>query len=184
MVTDFVVDDAQRLGVLGGDDDAAGVAVDTVAQSRGKGIFPPGIPLPLLVEVCLDVIDEGVHLLRLVSVDYQPRTLIQQHQVLILIHNVKAGLKEGEEHIFLPRLVEKLIVNIQLQHVPLGQPLIPGSPLAVDLDALYSNVFLQQSRGQQGQGLPHEPIQPLPGVIFSHGKLTHLLSPSGSIGLL
>ena len=137
-----------------------------------------------MVEIRLNVVYKGVHLLRFVRMDHQARFLIQQHKVLVLIHDVKAWLKEGEEHIFLPRLVEKLIVNIQLQHVPLGQPLIPGSPLAVDLDALYSNVFLQQSRGQQGQGLPHEPIQPLPGVIFSHGKLTHLLSPSGSIGLL
>ena len=34
-VTDLLVDDAQRFGVLGGDDDAAGVAVDAVAQGLG-----------------------------------------------------------------------------------------------------------------------------------------------------
>ena len=68
--------------------------------------------------------------------DHQARLLIQQHKVLVLIHNVKTWLKEGEEHIFLPGLVEKLIIYIQLQHIPLAQPLIPGSPLTVDLDAL------------------------------------------------
>ena len=47
------------LGVLGGHDDAAGVAVDAVAQGRSKGVLVPGIPLLLLVEVGLNVGDEG-----------------------------------------------------------------------------------------------------------------------------
>ena len=136
VVTDFIVDDAQGLGIFGGDNDAAGIAVDAVAQGRGKGVFPPGIPLPLLVEIRLNVVYKGVHLLRFVRMDHQARLLIQQHKVLVLIHDVKAWLKEGEEHIFLPGLVKKLIIYIQLQHIPLAQPLIPGSPLSVDLDAL------------------------------------------------
>ena len=82
-VPDLLIDDAQGLGIFGGDDDASGVAVDAVAQGRGKGV------LPLLVKVRLDVIDEGVDLLRLVGVDHQPRPFVQQHQVLILIYDIQ-----------------------------------------------------------------------------------------------
>ena len=123
------------------------------------------------------MVDEGVHLLRFVGVDHKPRALIQQHEIFILIHDVQAGLKEGEEHIFLPRLVKKLVVYIELQNVPLRKTLIPHSPLAVHLDALEADVFLQQRRRQQGQGLAHEPIQPLAGVVLSHGKLLHFPPP-------
>ena len=48
-VADLVVQNAQRLGVFRRDDDAAGVAVDAVAKRRGKGVFPPGVPLFLLI---------------------------------------------------------------------------------------------------------------------------------------
>ena len=88
-VPDLLIDDAQGLGIFGGDDEASGVAVDAVAQGRGKGVLPPGVPLPFLVKVRLDVIDEGVDLLRLVGVDHQPRPFVQQHQVLILIYDIQ-----------------------------------------------------------------------------------------------
>jgi len=84
-VPDLLVKDAQGLGVLGGHDDAAGVAVDAVAQGRSKGVLVPGIPLLLLVEVGLNVGDEGVHLFVLVRVAQQARPFVEQHQVFILI---------------------------------------------------------------------------------------------------
>ena len=59
-IPDLVVQNPQRLGVLRGDDDAAGVPVDPVAEGGGEGILLPGFPLPLLGQVGLDVGDEGV----------------------------------------------------------------------------------------------------------------------------
>ena len=111
-IPDLLVDDPQGLGVFGGDDDAAGVAVDAVAQRRGEGVLPPGVPLPLLVEVCLNVVDEGVDLLRLVGVDHQTGALVQQHQILVLVDDIQAGAEQGEEQIILPGLVEELVVDV------------------------------------------------------------------------
>ena len=111
-VPDFFVDDAQGLGVFGGDDDAAGVAVDAVAQGRGEGVFPSGVPLPLLIQIRLDVVDEGVDLLRLVGVDHQAGPLVQQQQILVLIHDVQAGLEQRQEKIVLPGLVKELVVDV------------------------------------------------------------------------
>ena len=45
MVPDLLIDDAQGLGIFGGDDDTAGVPVDAVAQGGGKGVLPLGVPL-------------------------------------------------------------------------------------------------------------------------------------------
>ena len=111
-VADLLVDDPQRLGVLGGDDDAAGVAVDAVAQGGGKGVLPLGVPFPLLVEVRLNVVDESVDLLRLVGVYHQPRPLVQQHQVLVLVHDGETGLEKRQEQIVLTGVVEELVVDV------------------------------------------------------------------------
>ena len=54
-VVDLLVEDTQRLRVLGGDDDAAGVAVDAVAQRRGESVFGLRIPLTVLAQVGLNV---------------------------------------------------------------------------------------------------------------------------------
>ena len=109
---DLLVEDAQGLRVLGGDDDAAGVAVDAVAQGGGKGVLPLGVPLPLLVEVRLNVVDESVDLLRLVGVYHQPRPLVQQHQVLVLVHDGETGLEKRQEQIVLTGFVEELVVDV------------------------------------------------------------------------
>ena len=97
----LLVDDPQCLGVLGRDDDAAGIAVDTIAQRRRKGIFPLGVPLPFLIQICLDVVDEGIHLLRLVGVDHHSLGLIRQQQVLILVHHRQVRLEQRQKQIFL-----------------------------------------------------------------------------------
>ena len=45
MVFDLLIYDPQGLRVLGGNDNAAGVPVDPVAQGGRKGVLPFGIPL-------------------------------------------------------------------------------------------------------------------------------------------
>lgn len=57
-VPDLLIDDAQGLGIFGGDDNASGVAVDAVAQGRGKGVLLSGPPLAVGVEICLNVINQ------------------------------------------------------------------------------------------------------------------------------
>ena len=119
------------------------------------------------------MVDEGVHLLRLVGVDYQSRPLVDQQQVLVLVHDVHLGLEQRQEHVLLRRPVEELVVDIQLHHVALGQALVPLGSGAVDLDALDAYVLLQQRRRQQRQRLGHEAVQPCAGVIFPDGQLPH-----------
>ena len=113
-IPDFIVDDPQGFRIFGGNDNAACVAVDPVAQSRRKGIFPTGIPLPLLVEVGLDVVDKRIDLFRLVGMDHKTGPLIQKEEVFILVEDVQLRLEKGEKEVVLPGLVEKLIVDIEL----------------------------------------------------------------------
>ena len=58
------------------------------------------------------MVDEGVDLLRFVGVNHQPRAFIQQQQILVLIHDVQAGLEQGQEKIVLPGLVKELVVDV------------------------------------------------------------------------
>ena len=49
MVSDFFVDNAKCFRIFCGDDDSAGIAVNAVAQGRGKSVLPLGFPFFLLV---------------------------------------------------------------------------------------------------------------------------------------
>ena len=51
--------------------------------------------------LCLNVVDEGIHLLRLVGVDHHPLGLIRQQQVLILVHHRQVRLEQRQKQIFL-----------------------------------------------------------------------------------
>ena len=88
-VFDLLVQDAERLGGLGGDDDAAGVAVDAVAERGREGMLLTGAPFVLCVEVGLDVVDERLAVFRaVVRVDGLTRLLIDEEDVLVLIYNI------------------------------------------------------------------------------------------------
>ena len=58
------------------------------------------------------MVDQGVDLLCLVGVDHQAGALVQQQQILVLIHDVQAGLEQGQEKIVLPGLVKELVVDV------------------------------------------------------------------------
>ena len=57
---DLLVHDPQGFRVFRGDHDAAGVAVNAVAQGRGKGMLFFGPPFALLIGIRLNICDQGV----------------------------------------------------------------------------------------------------------------------------
>jgi len=153
-ILDLLVHDPQGFGGLGGDDDAAGVPVDAVAQGGREGVLPSRAPLPLLVEVGLDVVDEGAAVLRaVVGMDGKPRPLVHQEDVLVLVDNGKLGSRHGQVGVVLPGLVEELVIDIQLKDIALFQPGVPVGAGVVELDALDADILLGQRRRQQGHGL-------------------------------
>ena len=112
-VFDLLIHDPQGLRRFGGDDDTTGVTVDAVAQGGGKGIFLPGTPFPFLIQIRLDMIDKRPSILRtIVGMNRQPRTLIHQQDVFILVDNVQLGSRHRQVSIVLPGLIEELIINI------------------------------------------------------------------------
>ena len=167
---DLFVQDAQCLGVLRRDDDAARVAVDAVAQRGSKDIFLARLPLALLVEIGKQMVDERIDLLPLVGVNDEPGWLVEQQNVLILVKDVQLWICDGEVDVLLARRFKELVVEVKLEPVALGA----GS---VDLDALEADVLLRQRGGQQGNGLEQKAVEPLVGVIFMDGKLSHNAAP-------
>ncbi len=145
-----------------------------------KAFSQRGIPLPLLVKVRLDVIDEGVDLLRLVSMDYQARALVQQHQVFVLIYDVRLGLNRVRKQIVLPGLVKDSSLMYNCRMSPSLETLVPLGPASVDLDALLCEcIFAAAAGGSSGRAFGDEAIHPLPGIIFfPMVSLPHLGLPS------
>jgi hypothetical protein len=119
------------------------------------------------------VVDEGVDLLRLIGVDHHAGPLVRQKEVLVLIEDLQFGLEEGKEEIVLPGLVEKFVVDVEGQHVPLPQALVPLTARAVAFDPLDADVLLQERRGQKGHRLAQEAVQPLSRVVFPDGQFSH-----------
>ena len=112
-ILDLLVHDAQSLGGLGGDDDAAGVPVDTVAQGGGKGVLLPRPPFALGVEIGLDMVDERAAVFRaVVRVDGLARLFVDQQDVFILIDDVQLRRGDGQIGIFFFGGIKKLVVDV------------------------------------------------------------------------
>ena len=174
---DLFVQDAQRLGVLRRDDDAARVAVDAVAQRGREGVLLARLPFALLIEIGEQMVDERIDLLPLVGVDDHSGGLIKQQNVLILVKDVQLWICDGEVDVLLARRFKELVVEVKLEPVALAQAVVALGAGSVDLDALEADVLLRQRGGQQGNGLEQKAVEPLVGVIFLDGKLSHNAAP-------
>ena len=178
-VPDLLVQDPQGLGGLRRDDDAAGVAVDAVAQGGGEGVLRPGVPFALCVEIGLDVVDEGLAVLRtVVGVDRQTGALVRQEDVGVLIYNIQFRRADLQIRVLRLRGVEKFVGDVELDRIALAEPVVPLGPLAVALDALEADVLLQQRLRQQRHRLAHKAVQALIRVVFPDLQFSHASHPS------
>ena len=101
------------------------------------------------------MVDEGPAVFgAVVGVDSQTRALIHQQNMLIFIDDIQLGGGNRQEGIVFPGLIEKLIVDIELEYIPCFEPCVPLRSGAVELDALDADVFLGQRRWQQRHRLP------------------------------
>ena len=171
---DLFVQDAQRLGR---DDDATRVAVDAVAQRGREGVLLARLPFALLIEIGEHVVDERVDLLPLVGMDDHSGGLIKQHDVFILIDDMQPWVDDREVDVLLARRFKEFVVEVKLEPVALAQAVVALGAGSVDLDALEADVLLRQRGGQQGNGLEQKAVEPLVGVIFMDGKLSHNAAP-------
>ena len=58
------------------------------------------------------MVDEGVDLLRFISVDDHAGALVHQQQVLVLVDDIQHRLEYRQKEIFLVGLVKELVVDI------------------------------------------------------------------------
>ena len=123
------------------------------------------------------MVDERIDLLPLVGVNDKPGWLVEQQNVLILVKDVQLWICDGEGDILLARRFYELVVEVMLEPLGLAQAVVSLGAGSVDLDALEADVLLRQRGGQQGNGLEQKAVEPLVGVIFMDGKLSHNAAP-------
>ena len=120
------------------------------------------------------MVNEGPAVFRAVmGMNGDTGTLVHQENVFVLVNDVELRRGDGEIGVLLRRRVKEFIVDVELQHVALGQTVIPLRPRIVPLDALQADILLRQRRRQQGNGLGQKTVQPLPGVVFSDFQFLH-----------
>ena len=169
---DLFIEHPQGGRVFGRDDDAARIAVDPVAEGGRKAVLPGGVVLALLVEVVEDAVDQRVRLAALVLVDEQAGALVREEDVFILVEDVDRG-RDGEEGGRAGRAAEKLVVQVEGKPVSLAQTGGDLAPLAVELDPLGADGFIEQGLGQQRDRLGHELVHALARVVLIDDEFPH-----------
>ena len=105
---------------------------------------------------------------------------IQQEDVFVLVDDVQPGRADLEVRVFLARFFKKLVVDIELDGIARVQPRVAFGALAVELDALEADVFLQQRFRQKRHGFAHKTVETLARVVVPDGKLLHFNKKSPS----
>ena len=96
------------------------------------------------------MVDEGPAVFGAVmGVDRKTGPLIHQQDMLIFVDDIQLGSGNGQKSIILPRFIKKLIVDIELKHIPRLKPGVPLRSGAVEFDALDADIFLGQRCGQK-----------------------------------
>ena len=73
-----------------------------------------------------------------------PGLFVDQQNVFVLIDDVELRRADREVGVFLLRRVEKFVVDVELDEIAFAQARVALGALAVDLDALEADIFLQQ----------------------------------------
>ncbi len=142
-VANLLVEDSQRFRIFCCNDNAAGVSVNSVAQCRGEGMLFPGMPFPLLIQVRLNLVNQCSSVFRTVVGMYgQPRPLVYQKNIVILIDDVQSGGGNRQIGVVLSGGFKELIVNVQREHIAGLQTGVPLCPGTVAFNSLDANIFL------------------------------------------
>ena len=96
-VFDLLIEDAKSLRIFRRDDDAAGVAVDAVAERGRERILLARPPFALGIEIGLNVIDQRFAVFRaIVRVNGLAGLLVGKENVLILVDDVELRDADGQ----------------------------------------------------------------------------------------
>ena len=153
-VLDLLVEDSQSLRIFRGDDDAAGIAVDSVAQGGGKGVLLQRPPFALGVEIGLDMVDERAAVFRaVVRVDGLARLFVDQQDVFILIDDVQLRRSDGQIGIFFFGGIKKLVVDVYCSVSPAVRRVSRSARLPLSLTRLRRMYFCASEAGSRGTAL-------------------------------
>ena len=93
------------------------------------------------------MVDQSIQRALVVFMDHHSGALVAQKNVIVFIEDVQPGSDAAEGFLFLHRL-EKFIVDIKGEHIPLGQPVAGLAPFAIAFDPLEAHIFVHQGGGQ------------------------------------
>ena len=139
----FCIQYAQCGGIFCCDDDSPCIAVNAVDKRWSERLLAGRIKRLLFIEITFDTGDESVYIFMLIRMAKQAHFFIEQQQVFIFIDDIEA---RGSAHkiISLFRLNQKFIVDIEVDRIAFLQPGCNLCPLAVYLDALFADIFVEQ----------------------------------------
>ena len=127
-----------------------------------------------MIKVFQDPVDEGIRRTAFVLMHHQPRGLVGDQQVRVLVHHAKRISGMEKIGAALSAFLKELIVEVHCDDISDRKPGTDLGPLAVKLDSLGTDALIQQGGGQQRHRLGNKFIQPLSGVILPYRKFLHV----------
>ena len=100
-----------------------------------------------------------------VIVNQHAGALVEQQNMLVLIQDIQFGTDCAQRTFVLRGGTEELVLDEELDFVPLAEQLGLIRPCPVDFDFLCADEFIHQGGGQPPDRLGKEFIQPLSGVV-------------------
>ena len=176
-VSYFFVHNAQSLGVLCGDNYTARIAVNTVAQRRGKGLLRFWVILSLLAKISLKVHSKGVVRPLGILVNKDSRALVEKHNIFVLVKDIQLRGDSCKCTVILFGGIEKLLSYEKLYGVALAKHIFLLCSFAVDLYFFGSYKLIHHRRGQTLDSLRKKLVKSLTRIVFVYRYFSHKIYP-------
>ena len=110
--------------------------------------------------------DERVGVALFVRVHDHAGRLVCEQDILVLVDDGEARRLDAAERLFLAHGFEVFVVDVELEQVALGELARGLGALAVELDALETQVLVHHAARKIRHGFFQKFIQALPAVVF------------------
>ena len=165
ILKDFIVENPEGCGVFCRNNNSAGVAVNSVAKGRNKGIFAFRVIFAFFVKIVLNPCDKRIRAPLVTFMNKKSRGFVNKNNVFVLVNN---GNIRGRKHKFRALFFgfEKFVRNVALNKVAHGKTGGNFAALSVKLDSFKADVFIEQGRGKLRNSLGYKFIHSLACIVF------------------
>ena len=161
---ELFVQNTQGGGVLGGDDDAARVAVDAVDEGGRETVFVLRHIFAFFKQIPLHAENEGVPIFVFIRMNQKSCGFVEEQEVVILIDNGKLPSRRHEIRRG-GRLVQNIVFEVDGDNITGANAGRNLAALTVQFDVFGADTFIHEGWGEIAEGLCQQLVETLTGIV-------------------